>query len=87
MGYSGGYVLSNAESRGKAAVVARAVMLGEGEVVQVKGFGVEDNVGGSKDGLVAITVERVIHVGGVGHIAGGGGGGIGSHRVSSNPQY
>ena len=54
------YVLTSAGSRGKAAVTARAVMLGGGGVVvQVEGFGVEDNVRGSKDSLVAIAVEGV----------------------------
>ena len=54
------YVLTSAGSHGKAAVTARAVMLGGGGViVQVEGFGVEDNIGGSEDGLVAIAVEGV----------------------------
>jgi hypothetical protein len=87
MGYGGAYVLSDMELCRKAAVMARAVMLGGGGVVQV-GFGVEDNVGGSEDGLIVITVERVVHVGSAGHVAsGGGGGGIGSHCISSNPRY
>ena len=76
-GCSGGYVLDGAESRGKAAVAARAVMLGGGVVVvRVKGFGVEDDVGGSEDGLVVITVEGVVGVGSAGHrdVAGSGGG-------------
>ena len=66
MGYGGGYILAGAESRGKAAVAARVVMLGGG-VVRVKS-------GGSEDGLVAIAVEGVVRVGGAGHVAGGGGG-------------
>jgi hypothetical protein len=33
MGYGGGYMLSDVESCGKAAVMVRAVMLGGGEVV------------------------------------------------------
>ena len=41
----GGYVLAGAESRRKAAIAARAVMLGGRRVVvRVEGFGVEDNV-------------------------------------------
>jgi len=38
---------------------------------------VEDNVGGSENGLVAIAVDGVVGIGGAGHVAGGGGG-IGS---------
>ena len=59
-GCSGMYVLTSAGSYGKAAAMARVVMLGGGGViVQVKGFGVEDNIGGSENGLVAIVVEGV----------------------------
>jgi hypothetical protein len=79
-------MLAGVESCGKAAVAVRAVMLGGGGVVQVKGFGVEDNVRGSEDSLVAIMVKGVVCVGGAGHVADGGGG-IGSHRVLSHPQY
>ena len=79
-------MLAGAESRGKAAVAARAVMLGGGGVVRVKGFRVEDDVRGSEDGLVAIAVEGVVRVGGAGHVAGGGGG-IGGCRVSCHPRY
>ena len=44
-GCGSGYVLASVESRRKAAIVARAVMLGGGGVVvQVEGFGVEDVV-------------------------------------------
>jgi hypothetical protein len=86
MGYSGGYMLASVESRGKAAVEARAVMLGGGGVVQVKGFGVEDNVRGSEDSLVAIVVEGVVCVGSAEHIADGGGD-IGGHCVLSHPRY
>ena len=39
-----------------------------------KPSGVEDDVGGSEDGLVAIAVEGVVGVGGAGHVAGGDGG-------------
>ena len=39
-----------------------------------------DDVGGSEDCLVVITVEGVVGVGGAGHLAGGGGG-IGSDIV------
>ena len=39
-----------------------------------KASGVEDDVGGREDGLVAIAAEGVVGVGGAGHIAGGGGG-------------
>ena len=41
---------------------------------KLKASGVEDNVRGSKDGLVAIVVEGVVGVGSTGHVAGGGGG-------------
>ena len=58
--------------------MARAVMLGRGGVVvQVKGFGVGDDIGGSEDNLVAIAVEGVVGVSSTGHLAGGGSG-IGS---------
>ena len=40
----------------------------------------EDNVGGSENGLVAIVVDGVVGVGGTGHVAGGGSG-IGSRVV------
>jgi len=44
-GCGSGYVLAGVESCRKAAIMARAVMLGGGGVVvQVKGFGVEDIV-------------------------------------------
>jgi len=44
-GCSSGYVLAGVESRRKAAIVARAVMLGGGGVVvRVEGFRVEDVV-------------------------------------------
>ena len=57
-------LLAGAESRGKAAVAARAVMLGGGVVVvRVEGFGVEYDVGGNEDGLVATTVEGMVGVG------------------------
>ena len=59
-GCSGVYVLTSVGSCRKAVVTARVVMLGGGGViVQVEGFRVEDNVRGSEDGLVAITVEGV----------------------------
>ena len=86
VGYGGGNVLTSAESRRKAAVAVRAVMLGGGEVVRVKGFRVEDDVRGSEDGLVAIVVEGVVCVGSAGHVAGGGGG-IGGCHVSCHPRY
>ena len=42
-GCGSGYVLASVESRRKAAIAARAVMLGGGGVVvRVEGFGVED---------------------------------------------
>ena len=45
VGCSSGYVLAGVESCRKAAIMARAVMLGGGGViVQVEGFGVEDVV-------------------------------------------
>jgi len=44
-GCGSGYILAGVELRRKAAIVARAVMLGGGGViVQVEGFGVEDVV-------------------------------------------
>jgi len=71
-GCGGGYVLAGAESRGKAAVAAKAVMLGGWVVVvRVEGFGVEDDVGGSEDALVTHTAEDVVGVGGAEHVAGG----------------
>ena len=51
---------------------------GGGVVVQVKGFRVGDDVGGSEDNLVTIMVEGVVGISGAGHLAGGGGG-IGSN--------
>jgi len=45
VGCGSGYVLAGVESRRKVAIVARVVMLGGGEViVQVEGFGVEDDI-------------------------------------------
>jgi len=48
-GCGGGYVLVGVELRGKAAVVARVVMLGGGVVVESKASGVEDDIGGRED--------------------------------------
>jgi hypothetical protein len=47
---------------------------------------VEDNVGGSEDGLVVIAVEGVVRVGGAGHAAAAAAG-IGGRRVSSHPRF
>jgi hypothetical protein len=85
-GYGGGYILAGAESCRKAAVMVRPVILGGGGVVQVKGFRVEDNVGGSEDGLVMIAVEGVVCVSGIGHVAAAAAG-IGSHHVLSHPRF
>lgn len=64
----------------------RSCWVGEELYVRVKGFGVEDNVGGSEDSLVAIAVEGVVRVGSAGHVAAAGGG-IGGRRASSHPWY
>ena len=50
----------------------------EESLSESKASGVESNVGGSEDILVAIVVEGVVGVGGAGHVASGGGGICGS---------
>ena len=65
-------------------------MLGGGVVVvRVEGFKVEDDVGDSENGLLAIAVEGVVGVGGGGHVSGGGsgiGGGV-VYQVILHPRY